>query len=217
MKPRFAELFFFSRYLLPFWALGGLWVWDSGYAELIWSRFSENDRGLAILFLFGLLVAALKVLPKVWAYEQARRDYAATGRDPEEMKRRRLVMLRLLGVAGWGVSLWWVTQKTYGSNPDMYLTAFVIAAGGSLWALLSIFARLPEPLRNRLRGSGRRKQERFIVRCALPVPKRAPNSRQIHAGLPDYCKLVLAPRPKDPMLARIQKAVEAQFLNAANS
>ena len=217
MKPNFSELFFFSRYLLPFWALGGLWVWFSGRGELIWSRLSENDRGLAILFFFGLVAGALKVFPKVWAYEQAKRDYAAAGRDPEQVKRRRRQMLWLLACASWGGSLWWVIEQSYTVNPNMYLTALAVVAVGSLWALLSIYARLPEPLRNRLRGSGRRKQERFIVRCALPVPKRAPNSRQIHAGLPDYCKLVLAPRPKDPMLARIQKAVEAQFLNAANS
>lgn len=208
MKPSFSELVFFSRYLLPFWAVGGLWVWDSGYAELIWSRLSENDRGLAILFLCGLVMAALKVFPKVWAYEQARRDYAASGRDPEEMKRRRLVMLRLLCVAGWGVSLWWVTQKPYAANPDMYLAAFVIAAGGSLWAWLRIYARLPEPLRNRLRGSLRRERKAFIVRWALPVPNRAANGRQIRAGLPEYCKLLLASGQKRPQPGGVSKVLK---------
>jgi len=217
MKPSLSELFFFSRYMLPLWASGGVWLWSSGRAELIWSRFSENNRGLLILFLCAWVVAAFKVFPKVWEYEQARRDYAAAGRDPEAKRRRRRLLLWLLAYASWGSSLWWVTEQSYAANPDLYLAAFVIGAGGSLWAALAIYSRIPAPLKNRLRPSWGRKQKAFIVQCCQPVPKRSPNRKQIEAGLPDYCKLLLASKPKESMLARIQKAVEAQFLNAANS
>jgi hypothetical protein len=191
MKPTFAELFFASRYMLPLWVVGSGWLWFSGHGDFIWSRLNEDDRVLAILFLSAIAAGMLKAFPKVWAHEQARRDYAAAGRDPEAVKRRRWLMLRLLAIAGWGGSLWWLTENSYAANPDLYRAALVIAAGGSLWALVAVYSRLPASLQNRLRRSGSGEQESFIVRWSLPVVKHAPNRKQIHTGLPDYCKLVL--------------------------
>ena len=43
MKPNFFELLFASRYMVPLWVLGGLWLWDSGHGEFIWSGLSEDD------------------------------------------------------------------------------------------------------------------------------------------------------------------------------
>lgn len=192
MNPSFADLFFCSRYMLPLWVAGGVWLWQSGRAELIWNHYSDNERGLLILFLCGWVVGVLKVFPKVWAYEQARRDYAAAGRDPEALRRRRRFMVRLLAVALWGGSLWWVREQSYAGNPDMYLAALGIAAGGSLWVLVALYSRLPVSLKNRLRRSRSREQERFIVGWMLPIPKRTPDAKAIRAGLPDYCKQVVA-------------------------
>ncbi len=216
MKPSLAELFFVSRYMLPLWVAGGVWLWSSGRAELIWSRFSETDRGYLILFLCGWVVTVFKVFPKVWAYEQAKWRYAAAGRDPEAVQRRRRLMLRLLlwavACASWGGSWWWVTHQAYATNPDMYLSALSIAAGGSMGVLLAIYLRLPASVQSRLRPSWGRKQKAFIVQCCQPVPKRSPNRKQIEAGLPDYCKLLLASsqkRPQPGMLGKVRELVGA--------
>ena len=192
MNPSFADLFFCSRYMLPLWVAGGVWLWQSGRAELIWSRLSEDDRGLFIIFFCALVVGVLKVFPKVWAYEQARRDYAAAGRDPEALKRRRRFMGRLLAVAVWGWSLWWVREQSYAGNPELYEAALAIAAAGSLWVLVALYSRLPVSLKNRVRRSRSREQERFIVSWTLPIPKRTPDAKAIRAGLPDYCKQMVA-------------------------
>jgi len=217
MKPNVSQLLFASRYMLPLWIGFGVWLWVSGEAAFHWQRFDDTGKVTLVLFLCALVVGIQRAFPKVWAYEQAKRKDAAARRDPEEVKRRRLAALMLLAVASWGGSLWWVVEKPYAAQPDVYLIALIIAAVGSLWAGRFIYSRLPVSLQSRLRGIVSRKEKPFIVRWTLPVPKRSPNRKQIHAGLPDYCKLVLAPRPKEPMLARIQKAVEAQFLDAANS
>ncbi len=208
MNPSFSDLFFFSRYMLPLWVSGGVWLWQSGRAELIWSRLSENDRGLFILFFCGLVVAALKVCPKVWAYEQARRDYAAAGRDPEALKRRRRFMVRLLAVAVWGGSLWWVREQSYAGNPELYEAALAIAAAGSLWGLVAVYSRFPVSLKSRLRRSRSREQERFIVGWTLPIPKRTPDAKAIRAGLPDYCKLLLASGQKRPQPGGVSKVLK---------
>ena len=192
MTPNLSELLFASRYTLPFWVVGGLWVWFSGQAEFHWQRFDETGRVSMIFFLCAMVAGVAKAFPKVWAYEQAKRDYAAATRDPEDVKRRRRFVFWLLACASWGGSLWWVTQKTYAANPDLYLAALGIAVGGSLWVLVAIYSRLPVSLKNRLcRSSPGREEKAFIVRGTLPIPKHAPNRKQIHAGLPDYCKLVL--------------------------
>ncbi len=212
MKPNFSELLFASRYMLPLWVLGGLWLWDSGHGEFIWSGFDEDDRGLMVLVLLVMVAGTLKAFPKVWAYEQAQRNYAAAGRDPEAVKRRRLVMLGLLGLASWGGSLWWLTEQSYAANPNLYLVALVIGAGGSLWAVRALYSRLPVSLQDRLRPSWDKKQKAFIVQCCQPVPKRSPNRKQIEAGLPDYCKLLLAPRQKQPqpgVLGKVRELVGA--------
>lgn len=208
MKPRFAELFFASRYMLPLWMLGGLWLWFSGQAEFIWRGFDDTDRMLLILVLCALVAGLRKALPKVWAYEKTQREFATSGRDPEQVRRQRVGMLRLLGVAGWGLSLWWLSEHSYTVNPNLYLTALGIAAGGSLWAVVAIYSRLPVSLKTRLRRSLGCEQKAFIVRWALPIPKRSPNRRQIEAGLPDYCKLVLASRPKQPQPGMLSKVLE---------
>ena len=212
MKPRFAELFFASRYMLPLWMLGGLWLWFSGQAEFIWRGLNENDRMLLILVGCATVAGIGKAFPKVWAYEQERRNYAAAGRDPEAVKRRRLAMLRFLACASWGGSLWWLTENAYAVNPDMYLTALGIAAGGSLLVVRGVYSRLPVSLQDRLRPSWGKKQKAFIVQCCQPVPKRSPNRKQIEAGLPDYCKLLLAPRQKQPqpsVLGKVRELVGA--------
>jgi hypothetical protein len=128
----------------------------------------------------------------VWAYEQGKRDAAAAAHDPEQVKRRRRFMLGLLAVAGWGLSLWWLSEKSYAENSNVYMAAFVVGAGGSLWALFRIYARLPGSLKTRLRGPGRSEDRAFIVRCSLPIMKHAPDAEQIQAGLPDYCERLLS-------------------------
>ena len=208
MKPRFAELFFASRYMLPLWVLGGLWLWFSGQAEFIWRGLNEDDRMLLILVGCATVAGIGKAFPKVWAYEQERRNYAAAGRDAEQVKRQRVALLRLLGVASWGGALWWLREHSYAVNPNLYLTALIVVAGGSLWAVRGVYSRLPVSLQNRLRGSVSRHEKAFIVRCAVPVPKHAPNSRQIHAGLPDYCKLLLASGQKRPQPGVLSKVLE---------
>ena len=208
MKPRFAELFFASRYMLPLWMLGGLWLWFSGQAEFIWRGFDDTDRMLLILVLCALVAGLRKALPKVWAYEQERRNDAAARRDPEQVKRRRQLTLVLLACASWSGSLWWLTENSYAAHPNVYLAALVIAAGGSLWAVRGVYSRLPVWLQSLLRGAVSRKEKAFIVRWALPIPKRSPNRRQIEAGLPDYCKLVLASRPKQPQPGMLSKVLE---------
>ena len=208
MKPNFSQLLFASRYMLPLWVLGGLWLWFSGQGEFMWRGLNETDRGLLILVVCAIAAGWLKALPKVWAYEQERRNDAAARRDPEEVKRRRQVTLVLLACASWGGSLWWLSENSYAEHPNVYLAALVIAAGGSLWAVLAIYSRLPASLQNRLRGSVSREQKAFIVRWALPIPKRAPNGKQIHAGLPDYCKLLLASGQKRPQAGVLGKVLE---------
>lgn len=210
MKPNFPELLFASRYMLPLWGALVLWLWLSGHWERIWNGFDGNDRGLAVLFLCMAAAAILKVFPKVWAYEQAKRDAAAAARDPEQVKRRRRFLLRLAGVAAWVFSLWWVANQSYIGNPNVYLTAVGVAAAGSLWGLLSIYRGLRMSFRNRLRGSVSREQKAFIVRWCQSVPKRAPNAQQIQAGVPDYCQLLLSSQgnnKKSESLVRIPELV----------
>lgn len=210
MKPSFADLFFCSRYMLPLWVAGGVWLWQSGRAELIWNHYSENERGFLILFLCGWVVGVLKVFPKVWAYEQARRDYAAAMRDPEALKRRQRFMVMLLAVALWGGSLWWVREQSYAGNPELYEAALAIAAGGSLWVLVTLYSRLPVSLKNRLRRSWSREEQAFIVRWCQSVPKRGPNAQQIQAGVPDYCQPLLSSQRnnhKSESLVRVPELV----------
>ena len=212
MKPNFSELLFASRYMVPLWVLGGLWVWWSGHWDRVWDGLGEDNRGLMVLFLAVVVAGILKAFPKVWAYEQERRNYAAAGRDPEAVKRRRLAMLRFLACASWGGSLWWLTENAYAVNPDMYLTALGIAAGGSLLVVRGVYSRLPVSLQDRLRPSWGKKQKAFIVQCCQPVPKRSPNRKQIEAGLPDYCKLLLASRqtrPQPGVLGKVRELVGA--------
>lgn len=208
MKPNFSQLLFASRYMLPLWVLGGLWLWFSGQAEFIWRGFDDTDRMLLVLVLCAVVVGLRKALPKVWAYEKTQREFATSGRDPEQVRRQRVGMLRLLGVAGWGLSLWWLSEHSYTVNPNLYLTALGIAAGGSLWAVVAIYSRLPVSLKTRLRRSLGREQNAFIVRWALPVPKRAPNGKDISAGLPDYCKLLMTSSPKQPQPGMLSKVLE---------
>ena len=117
-----------------------------------------------------------------------------------------------MGLASWGGSLWWLTEQSYAANPNLYLVALVIGAGGSLWAVRAIYSRLPVSLQDRLRPSWDRKQKAFIVQCCQPVPKRSPNRKQIESGLPDYCKLLLASSQKQAqpgMLGKVRELVGA--------
>lgn len=213
MKPKFAQMLLCSRFMLPVWLGLGTALWSSGQVQYQWRHLDDNDRLLAGFFLLVLVIGLVKTFPKVWAYEQAKLNEFAAWLGTEEMKRRGVAALMLLAVAGCGGSLWWLSENSYAVHPDIYVAAVGIVAGGSLWAARRLYSRLPVSLLSRLRGAVSRKEKAFIVRWALPIPKRSPNRRQIEAGLPDYCKLLLAA----PMRARIQKAVEAQFLNAANS
>ena len=191
MKPNFSQLFIASRYMLPLWIGFGVWLWLSGEAAFHWQRFDETGRARLVFFLSVAVVGVVKAFPTVWAYEQAKRNDAAALRDPEEVKRRRLAALMLLACASWGGSLWWVIEKPYAAQPDVYLIALVMTASGSLWAGRFVYSRLPVSLQSRLQGAVSRKEKVFIVRWTLPITKCSPNRRQIQAGLPDYCKLVL--------------------------
>ncbi len=114
MKPNISELFFASRYLLPLWALSGLWLWSSGEVGLYWQRLDESGRAALVFVASMTLAGVVTGFRKVWAYERAKWKEAAAWRESALanvagavcsiysrlrvwlQNRRRRLMLRLL-------------------------------------------------------------------------------------------------------------------------